>query len=227
MLWKFGAFAEAGPVTVGATFTTPSAQIFGGGERSSSSSFNTPDSLFVASNSQTEIDATYKSPMSIGFGLGWRIGSGVLHASAEFFDDVAPYRVLDVEPFQAIQPENVTITPNPVHSAKDVLNWAFGGEYEFTSGFEGYASFFTDNSALVDDQTQSALSVVPVDISTITAGVKFTVGSALFTIGGGYGWGSRVDDQLTSLLPQENTDLEAKYVYSSFRVLFGFEIGTS
>ena len=51
------------------------------------------------------------------------------------------------------------------------------------------------------------------------------VGSALFTIGGGYGWGSKVDDQLTALLQNENRDLEAKYVYRSFRVLFGFEIG--
>jgi hypothetical protein len=225
MLLKFGAFAETGPFTVGATFTTPSAQLFGGGERSSTSSFNSPDSLFVAANSQTEIDATYKSPMSIGFGLGWRIGNGVLHASAEYFDEVAPYRVLDVEPFQAIQPDDVTVSPNPVHSAKDVLNWAIGGEYEFTPGLKGYMSFFTDDSALVDDQTQSALSAVPVDISTITAGVKFTVSSALFTIGGGYGWGSKVDDQLTGLLPDEEADLEAKYVYSNFRVLFGFEIG--
>lgn len=227
MLLKFGAFAEAGPFTVGTSFTTPSAQIFGGGERSSTSSFNTPDSVFVAADSQTEIDATYKSPMSIGFGLGWRIGKGQLHASAEYFDEVAPYRVLDTEPFQAIEPPEVTITPNVVHSAEDVLNWAVGGEYQFSSGFHGYASFFTDNSALVDDLSQSALSVVPVDISTITAGVKFTVGSALFTIGGGYGWGSTVDDQLTGLLPDENSDLEAKYVYNSIRLLFGFEIGVN
>lgn len=225
MLLKFGAFAEAGPLTVGATFTTPSAQIFGSGERSSSISYNTPDSLFVASDSQTEIDATYKSPMSIGVGLGWQIGKGVLHASAEYFDEISPYRVLDVEPFQAIQPDDVTITPNPVHSAKDVLNWAIGGEYEFSATLKGYASFFTDNSALVDDLDQSALSVVPVDISTLTAGVKFNVGSALFTVGGGYGWGSVVDDQLTGLLPDQKGDLEAKYVYTSFRILFGFEIG--
>ena len=224
-LLKFGAFAETGPFTVWATFTTPSAQLFGGGERSSSASFSTPDSLFIASDSQTDIDATYKSPLSIGFGFGWRIGSGRLHASAEYFDGVSPYRVLDAQPFQAIQPDDVTITPNPVHSADEVLNWAIGGEYEFASYLQGFASFFTDNSALADDERQSALSVVPVDISTFTAGVKFTVGSALFTIGGGYGWGSEVDDQLTALLRSENADLEARYVYRSFRVLFGFEIG--
>jgi hypothetical protein len=225
MLWKFGAFAETGPFTVGATFVTPSAQLFGGGERSSSSSINTPDSLFVSSDVQRDLDATYKSPMSIGLGVGWRIGNGRLHASAEYFDDVAPYRVLDAQPFQAIQPDDVTITPNPVHSADEVLNWAVGGEYEFSPSLQGFASFFTDNSALVEDPDQSALSVFPVDINTFTAGVKFTVGSALFTIGGGYGWASEVDDQLTGLLQGENGDLEARYVYRSFRVLFGFEIG--
>ena len=224
-LLKFGAFGEVGPFTLGATFVTPSAQILGGGERSSSSSFNTPDSLFVASDAQRDLDATYKSPMSIGLGIGWRIGDGRLHASAEYFDAVSPYRVLDVQPYQAIQPDDVTITPNPVHSAEEVLNWAIGGEYEFAPYLQGFVSYFTDDSALADDETQSALSVVPVDISTATAGVKFTVGSALFTIGGGYGWGSKVDDQLTALLQNENRDLEAKYVYRSFRVLFGFEIG--
>lgn len=227
MLLKFGAFAEVGPFTAGATFVTPSVQILGGGERSSTSSFNTPDSLFVAADAQRDLDATYKSPMSIGFGLGWRIGNGRLHASAEYFDAIAPYRVLDPQPFQAIQPDNVTITPNPVHSADDVLNWAIGAEYEFAPSLQGFASFFTDNSALVDDQVQSALSILPIDISTLSAGVKFTVGSALFTIGGGYGWGSKVDDQLTALLRDENADFEAKYVYRSFRVLFGFEIGAS
>jgi hypothetical protein len=224
-LLKLGAFAETGPITAGVTFTTPSLQISGSGGRSSNDSFNTPDSLFVASNVQLDIGATYKTPMSIGFGLGWRIGNARLHGSAEYFDKVEPYKVLDAEPFLAQEPDTVLVTPQPIHAASEVFNWGAGGEYEFSTGLKAYASFYTDNSSLADGVDQSALSIMPFDIRTITAGVKFVVGSALFTLGGGYGWGSQVDQSLTDLIRDENNDLEATYVYRNFRLLFGFEVG--
>jgi len=226
-LLKLGAFGEVGPITAGVTFTTPSAQISGGGERSQNDSFNTPDSLFVASNVQTDIGATYKTPMSFGFGIGWRIGKGRLHGSAEYFDKIEPYRVLDAEPFFAQEPDTLLVTPSPIHSAADVFNWGIGGEYQFSGGLKGYASFYTDNSALTPDISQSALSILPFDIRTVTLGVKFVVGSALFTVGGGYGWGSQVDESLTDIIRDENNDLEATYVYQNIRLLFGFEIGVN
>ncbi len=42
------------------------------------------------------------------------------------------------------------------------------------------------------------------------------------TIGAGYGWGSRPAERLADLI--ENEEVEPKYVYKRFRLLFGFEL---
>ena len=224
-LAKLGASGVIGPVSAGLTFTTPSLQISGSGERASNSSFTSSDSVFLAVNVQNEIGAEYKTPMSVGFGLGWTIGDGRIHASGEYFDSIDPYRVLEAEPFNAQVPDTSVLTPNPVQSAKEVFNWGLGAEYRFNPALKGYVSYFTDNSFLADDLEQSSLSVLPFDIQTVTLGGEFRVSSVLLTLGGGYGWGSQVDDQLTDILRDENSEFEAKYVYRNFRLLFGFEIG--
>ena len=226
-LFKFGASFATGPITGGVTFTTPSIHVSGSGERASNQSFTTPDSVFLAVNVQREIDAEYKTPLSVGFGLGWRIGNARLHASAEYYDKIEPYRVLDTQPFLAQEPDTVIVTPTPIHSATDVFNWAVGAEYGISAALRGYLSYYTDNSSLASAVGESALSILPFDIQTVTLGMKFRVSSALFTVGAGYGWGSQVDQQLTDILRDENNDLEATYVYRSIRVLFGFEIGVS
>ena len=49
--------------------------------------------------------------------------------------------------------------------------------------------------------------------------------SARITLGFGYGWGSKVDQQLTDVLQQEDANFEATFVYRSMRFILGFEIG--
>ena len=45
------------------------------------------------------------------------------------------------------------------------------------------------------------------------------------TIGAGYTWGSRAADRLADLI--EGEEVEPRYVYKRFRLLFGFELVTS
>jgi hypothetical protein len=216
-LFKFGAFAAVGPFTGGLTLTTPSIHITGSGQLGTFAS----DTAALAVNVQTDLPAEFKSPLSVGFGLGWRFGNTRLHGSAEWYDAIAPYFVMQGEDFVSQEPGEV-MTVDAVQALDEVFNWAVGLEHAFSPKVSAYASYYLDASGLTE---MADLSAMPLDVNTVTVGTDFTVSSALLTLGIGYGWGSKVDRALTDLLSEEDEDFEATFVYRSFRFLFGFEIG--
>jgi hypothetical protein len=87
-LFKFGAFAAFGPVTGGLTLTTPSIHISGSGQVGFNVSSFSPDSVSLATNIRTDLPATYKTPLSVGGGLGLQLGKARLYASAEWYDRI-------------------------------------------------------------------------------------------------------------------------------------------
>jgi len=222
-LAKFGAFATGGPFTGGVTLTTPSLNISGSGELGlNTAAFG--DTTALASNIQVDLPVEYKSPLSVGFGGAVRLGGTRLHASAEWYDAIAPYFVMQGEDFVTQEPEE-TMSVDAVQALDEVFNWGVGLEHDFTPGLSAYVSYYTDNSGLTDEVERAGLSAIPIDIATVTVGTAFAVSSARFTLGFGYGWGSKVDQRLTDVLGDEVEDFEATFVYRSMRLIFGFEIG--
>jgi hypothetical protein len=219
-LFKFGAFAAVGPLTGGLTVTTPSIHITGSGQLGFDKGTFASDTAALAVNIQTDLPAEFKSPLSVGFGLGWRIGSTHLHASGEWYDAIEPYVVMQGEDFVAQEPAEV-IPVDAVQALDDVFNWGVGLEHAFSPKLTGYLSYYLDATGLTDEIERADLSTMPLDVSTVTLGTDFVVRSARLTLGVGYGWGSKVDQALT------DEDFEAKFVYRSFRFLFGFEIGVN
>ena len=116
---------------------------------------------------------------------------------------------------------------NAVQALDEVFNWGVGLEHGFSSKVFGYVSYYIDNSGLTDQIERAVLSTIPIDISTVTAGADFAVGTVRFTLGLGYGWGSKLDQRLTDVLREEDEDFEATFVFRSIRVIFGFEIGVN
>ena len=224
-LFKLGGFFDLGVITGGITLTTPSIHISGSGELGVNRSTIGTDTTALLAGIQTGLPAEYKSPLSVGGGLAWRLGPARIHGSLEWFDKIAPYVVIQGDSLYAQEPEDEGGLVDAVQEQTDVLNWALGLEYAISETFTGYVSYYTDNSALDDDIERAALSIIPIDISTITIGTDFFLRSARFTLGVGYGWGSEVDRELTDLLPEKQEDVEATYVYRSIRLLFGIEIG--
>ncbi len=225
-LFKIGASAAAGPFTGGLTLTTPSIHITGSGQLAFDIGTFTPDTVALAVNVQTDLPAEYESPLSVGFGLGWRIGATRLHASGEWYEAIEPYVVMQGEDFVAQEPEEV-ISVDAVQALDEVFNWGVGLEHAFSSKVRGYLSYYSDASGLTSEIERAALSTVPLDINTASFGADFTVGSARLTLGAGYGWGSKVDQSLTDVLGEEDEDFEATFVLRSFKFLFGFEIGVN
>ncbi len=200
------------------------AAISGSGELGLNISAFGTDTVALATNFQTDLSATYKTPLSVGAGAAFRIGNTRLHGSAEWFDAIAPYVVMQGEDFVSQEPEEV-ISVDAVQALDEVFNWGVGVEHAFSQKVSGYASYYTDKSALTDQIERAGLSTLPIDINTVTAGTDFVVSGARLTLGVGYGWGRKVDQQLTDVLQQEDADFEATFVFRSLRFLFGFEIG--
>jgi hypothetical protein len=223
-LFKFGAFASGGPVSGGIALTTPSIHIAGTGELALNQGVFWTDSTSLAATIQTDLPAQYKSPLSVGFGGAVRVGKTRLHASAEWYDAVEPYVVIQGEEFITQEPEQAR-TPEAMQQLAEVFNWGAGAEHAFSPRFSLYASYFRDRSALTEDSQRSALSILPMDIHTVTVGSDFAVSTARFTLGVGYGWGSKVDQALTDALKQEDEDFVATFAYRNIRLIFGFEIG--
>lgn len=224
-LLKFGAYFQLGPVTGGATLTTASLHVTGSGQLVLNRSLIGSDTTALAAAVQTDLPAEYRSPLSIGGGLAWSVGRARFHGSLEWFDRIDPYTVIQGDSVVAQAPETERGVLDAVQEQTDALNWALGLEYSFTTDFSAYLSYFTDRSTVDESTERASLSIVPIDISTVTLGADFPVGPARFTLGAGYGWGSEVDRELTDLLRQDDETLEAAYVYRSIKLLFGFAIG--
>jgi len=224
-LFKIGAFGGTGPVTGGVTLTTPSIQLGGSGDLVFNESEFGTDTVALAASVQTDLSATYKSPLSVGAGLAWRVGGALLHGSVEWFDAVEQYFVMQGEDFTAQEPSDRVVTLDAVQEQDEVVNWALGLEYALSPRVSAYLSYYTDNSTLTDEVERAGLGILPFDIRNVSLGTDFVVKSARLTLGLGYGWGSKVDQELTDLLRQEDPDFKATYVFRSIKVLFGFEIG--
>jgi hypothetical protein len=223
-LAKVGTSFVGGPFTAGLTLTTPSLHISGSGELGFNTGVFGTDTTALAATVQPDLPAEFKSPLSIGGGAAFRLGSTRLHASGEWFQAIDPYFVMQGQDFVAQQPAD-TFAVDAVQAMDAVLNWAVGVEHAFSQKVSAYVSYLADNSGLTDNVQRAGLSILPIDISTVTAGADFGVGILRFTLGFGYGWGSKVDQQLTDLINQNDPDFEATYVYRSMRFIFGIEVG--
>ena len=224
-LFKVGVYGASGPVTGGLTLTTPSISLGGNGDLSFNSATFGTDTVALAASVQSDLSATYKSPLSIGAGVAWQVGGARLHGSLEWFDRIEPYFVMRGEDVEAFEPPGTTLSVDAVQEQDEVLNWALGLEYAFSPLVSGYVSYYTDNSTLTDEVERAGLGILPFDISNVTVGSDFVVRSVRLTLGLGLGWGSEVDQELTDLLKQEDPDFVATYEFRSLKLLFGFEIG--
>jgi hypothetical protein len=225
-LAKIGGYFSSGLVSAGITVTTPSLHITGSGEFGINDATFNSDTTALVATVQTGLAAEYKSPLSVGLGLGWQIGKARLNASGEWFDKIEPYVVMQGEEFISQEPEEV-VTFDVVQAMDEVFNWGVGVEYAFKETVVGYASFATDYTGFTDEIERADLSIGNADLYSAFLGADFMVRSARLTVGAGYGWGSSLALGVTDVLGGQDEGFEAKYVYRRFRVLFGFELGVN
>ncbi len=211
VLWKVGIGARLDPLRLGLTITTPNVGVFGGGSVGFDETVISQDldgdgdaASLVISEVQDDLSADYNTPLSIGFGAAYIFGATVVHASAEWFDDVGEFTVVDAEPIAApgdLEDRDVDL----VQELDAVLNFGVGVEQIFSERVEGYVSFRTDFSA-ADPDSPSNASVSIWDIYHLAGGATFAVAGSEFTLGGIYAFGSEPTSASIDLIPDDVVD---------------------
>lgn len=233
-LWKVGAMYRLDNLSFGLAVTTPGLDLFGSGSAGLNEFAIVPDVVADTSENrfvavEAEGGSTYQSPLSIGGGLAYSFGETRVFGSAEWYNSVGPYNVLDLGTFVG-QSTGDTINIQIQQALKSVVAWAVGVQHKLSDKIGGYLSFASDPSAAPDDATsRDATSVGNWDIRTITAGATFPLGSSEITLGLGYGWGSGTTQQLADftsigggeILPEGIT---TPIDYNSIRFTIGFSI---
>jgi hypothetical protein len=232
-LWKAGLSFDLTPFALGLTVTTPTLRLLGSGAIGVNETVvgqdvdgdGNVDPLFAA-DFQDGVDATYKSPLSIGFGASYRMPKTAIHASAEWFGEVDEFEALKAPDFT----EQVSgqISPNELtHRLQSVVNVGAGIEHEFKSGFMGYGSFIADFSA-ADSVPQRDLSLSDWDIYQFSAGTRLQVNRSEVTLGLAYAFGRkeaqrRVDFSGASEENQLRGELsDARFKYTALKFILGF-----
>lgn len=233
LLWKIGLGGNLGNWDLGLTVTTPSVGIAGSGRAAYDETLITQDLdgngisfSDVTSSTQKDLPVTYKSPLSVGGGAAYRKGPARIHASAEWFDAVPAYDVLEPDP--VILPDTTMAAFGLTQEFTSVANVAVGAEYQFRPKLTGYLGFRTDKSA-IDGTVSGNTSLSRWDIYHVSGGGTFNIGASDFTVGGIVAWGSDVTNTGIEFVPGGGSpiDLPDQLPLKFFRFTFilGFSIG--
>ncbi len=233
-LLKFGIGIDFRPLTLGVTITTPSINILGSGSVGTHFFLNgidrdgdgNNDNEFD-SNFQDEIDSEYKSSWAVGFGGGYKIGKFKFHVSAEWYDALEKFFVLDTEPFVS-QGSGETLINDLIHELKSVTNYGIGIDFFSSESLIISGSFVTDFSARIPG-TESNLTVSTWNIYHLSGGTTFRLGNSEFTVGLEYAFGSReIDQQIDITNPgnDEDPDIvkQSEVTIHRIKLLVGFEL---
>ena len=224
LLWKLGAAFDLRPLTLGLTVTTPGLNIWTSGRSFIERSLNnvtpplggTPETELVASR-QDDLPGTYKSPLSVAAGATYEVRSTRFFFTAEWFDSVDEFAVVDAEPVVG-QTTGDTVSIDWSQRWRSVTNWGLGIEHTFSETFRLYGSFFTDFSAIEQPYTETSISTATWDIYHVTAGSAFQISSIHLTVGLSFGFG---DDSNRAFLGPAGTDT-ADFTYRSLKLILGF-----
>jgi hypothetical protein len=189
-LWKIGVGTQLKNWDVGLTVTTPGLKLFGGGEVAGDQSRTgiPGEPGYLVFVDQSDIAATYKSPLSVGVGAARRFGPTNVHLGVEWFDSVPLYDVLPLSPVDPIVGTGA-VDMSVRHEAGSVVNVAAGVAHVFNEKWEGYASLRTDFS-YVQNQTESNLNFTEWNLYHLSAGATVHTDAAEFTAGTVLAFGS-------------------------------------
>ena len=231
LLWKAGLSTQRESWDAGLTVTTSSTRLFGSGSASYTRSAVGADlgagsTVDVAVQHLDDLEAQYKSPLSIAAGAAWRRGANAFHATAEWFDSVEGHDALDTSAFS--DPAGAGLRKRLHQEAKSVVNFGIGYQRTVGERLSYYGAFTTDFTfANKDDSATSSLSTW--DIYHVSAGTSFMMGNVKLTVGAAYAFGSDVRAISTVAVPPggipalTTTPLDVKF--SRVRILFGFDFG--
>jgi hypothetical protein len=173
---------------------------------------------------EEDVNAHYKSPVSVAAGCSYRFDRGAIHTTVEWFDAVPQYAVLESSTIPE-GPPAVTITRRLSQELRSVTNFGVGTEFFITEYWNGYASFATDFSAAPTNSTVGH-SLSSWDLYHITAGAALAIGGLDVTLGVNHSFGSD-DVKPPAESPVSGNGLESllwngTMKYKAWKIIVGF-----
>ena len=227
-LTKLGLLFDLAPVSFGFGLTTPSIGLFGSGStflNASGINLNLEENPVatseLASDYQSGLNPTYRSPLSISGGASYAYRSTSFHVTAEWFDQVDSFVALPAQTFEG-QTIDFTFDPSVSHRLESVVNYGIGVEHVRRSGVILSGSFTTDFSASAGDDSE--LSTSNWDIYHIGLGSAFQARGVGFTVGMVFSFGKREEEALGSLGDFQEDLVGAQLRYRRIKALLGFDI---
>jgi len=224
-LLKAGIGINLSPLTMGITVTTPSANIFGSGSVGRHLFVSGIDTNRFQSNYQDDVKSEYKTSWSAGFGAAYRLGAFKFHFSAEWYDAVSKFYILDTEPYLS-QSSGEFLTDDLTYQAKSITNYGIGVDYYAADSLTFSASFVSDYSSKSDAIQLNQPQTLGINLFHISAGSSFRVWKSELTIGLVYTYGSQPLENKFSIVPGDEGQIsqEVELYYSQIKVLLGFEL---
>jgi len=191
LLWKLGLAWEKEAWSLGLTMTTPTVSLMGDGSFHYEKVYTgiTDGKPIYEHNTQSEIDMTYKTPFSVGGGVGYQFKKGSIHASAEYFHSVSPYTLMKGQAYlgQSTGKDRQSFLLDELQS---VMNFGIGYHFVLSDAINGYLSYSTDFSAAVgsnestlDFRSKTYASTFTSDINHFGGGIVLKFKRADITLG--------------------------------------------
>ena len=225
-LLKAGIGFNLNPLTIGLTVTSPSLNIFGSGSVGTHLFISGIDTNRFDSNYQEDIESKFNSSWAAGLGGAYNFGKVKLHLSAEWYDAISNYDVLDTEPYVS-QSSGETLTNDLTHEAKSIINFGLGLDYFASDSLIFSLSVTSDFSAYVENTTTNLAAYSAWDLIHIAGGSTFHIWKSEVTVGAVYSFGSQTFENKINITPgADNNSVghQSEFKYSQIKVLLGFEI---
>jgi len=225
-LLKAGIGFNLNPLTIGLTVTSPSLNIFGSGSVGTHLFISGIDTNRFDSNYQEEVESKFNSSWAAGLGGAYNFGKTKLHLSAEWYDAISKYDVLDTESYIS-QSSGEVLTNDLTHEAKSIINFGLGIDYFASDSLIFSVSVTSDFSAYVENTTTNLASYSAWDIIHVAGGSTFHVWKSEITVGVVYSFGSQTLANKIDITPggdNNSLDRQSEFKYSQIKVLLGFEL---
>lgn len=224
-LAKAGLGLNLKPLTLGITATTPSLNIFGTGSVGTHLFVSGVDTNRFQSNFQDEVDSKFNSSWAVGLGGSYDFGKIILHSSAEWYDAIDKFDVMDTEPYIS-QSSGEVLTNDLTHEAKSIINFGVGLDYFAADSLIFSLSVTTDFSAYMENTATNLAPYSAWDLIHIAGGATFNILKSEVTVGAVYSFGSQTLENNINITPDDNDSVsrQSEFQYSQIKVLLGFEL---
>jgi len=167
--------------------------------------------------------------------MGCQVGKFSIHVSAEWYDKVDKYALMDPEPFYR-QSDGELIDVVVIDDLNSVINYGIGLDWKLKENLLLYGSFATDFSAVKSDTTNfletedvTNNAATKADIFHFATGSSFVVKRIEIILGLGYAFGNQSMRRPINLPDGDNDpifDDEAvsRLSFSRWKFILGFSV---